>query len=54
MVYYVYGTATTVTTPDPVTREWLRQVGITLRTGSDAWTRVETAAQVLNEPEVTP
>jgi len=54
MMYYVYGTATTVTTPDPVTRAWLRQVGITLRAGADASARVETAAQVLNEPELTP
>jgi len=53
MLYNVYGTVTTVSTPDPVTREWLRSVDIALRVGSDAATRVATATSVLNEPEVT-
>jgi hypothetical protein len=53
MLYYVYGTATTLTTPDPITREWVRSVGIKLRAGADSAAAVETATQVLNEPEVT-
>ncbi len=52
MLYYVYGTATTLTTPDPITREWLHSVGIRLRAGADSATAIETATQVLNEPEV--
>lgn len=53
MLYYVYGTVTTTTTPDPTIRQWLRSVGITLRIGKDPSGRVETATQVLNAPEVT-
>lgn len=53
MMYYVYGTATTLTTPDPVTREWLRQVGIAVRVGSEPSARVETSTQILNVPEVS-
>jgi len=53
MLYYVYGTVTTTSLPDPVTRQWVRSVGITLRVGPAPSTRVETAVQVLNMPEVT-
>jgi len=53
MIYYVYGTATTSTLPAAITRSWLRRVNIIVRAGADAALRVETAARVLNEPEVT-
>jgi type II secretory pathway pseudopilin PulG len=53
MLYYIYGTVTTETTPDPVTREWLDAVGITLRVGDASSARVDTAVQILNRPEVT-
>ena len=53
MLYYVYGTVTTTSLPDAVTRERLRSVGIKLHLGSDAATGVETDVQVLNLPEVT-
>ena len=53
MLYYVYGTVTTTTTPDPVVREWLDAVGITLRVGEESSARVDTAVQILNQPEVT-
>ncbi|MCZ6653020.1 MAG: hypothetical protein O7D91_08330, partial [Planctomycetota bacterium] len=51
--YNVYGTVTALTTPPPILRTWMRSVGITLRLATDARTRVQTAAQVLNVPEVT-
>lgn len=53
MLYYVYGTVTTTSPPEAVTRQWLRSAGIKLRRGSDASTGVETNVQVLNLPEVT-
>ncbi|MCP4249581.1 MAG: prepilin-type N-terminal cleavage/methylation domain-containing protein, partial [bacterium] len=52
MNYYVYGTVTTPSAPAAVTKQWLLSVGIKLRVGPDPATGVETAFQVLNEPEV--
>ncbi len=46
--FHVYGEYQT-----PVIRYYLDSVGIKLRLGMDARTRVQTAAQVLNAPEVT-
>ncbi len=52
--FEVYGTITTSSgEPEVVDVYDLTGVGIKLRIGADAGTRVETAAQVLNEPEVT-
>ena len=51
--YNVYGTVTAMMKPPPISRRWMRSVGITLRLATDARTRVQTAAQVLNVPEVT-
>ena len=52
--FEVYGTITTSSgEPEVVDVYDLTGVGIKLRMGADAGTRVETAAQVLNEPEVT-
>ena len=53
MLYYVYGTVTAPMMPDPITRGWLRSVGISLRAGDDPSARVEAATQILNAPEVT-
>jgi hypothetical protein len=53
MLYYVYGTVTTLGPPEAVTRQWLLSAGIKLRVGPDPSTRVETEVQVLNVPEVT-
>lgn len=54
MAYYVYGTITTGDGPlEPVAESFfLIGVEIGLRVGPDASTRVETAVQVLNAPEV--
>ena len=52
--FYVYGTITTSSgEPEVVNVYDLTRVGIKLRIGADARTRVQTAAQVLNAPEVT-
>jgi prepilin-type N-terminal cleavage/methylation domain-containing protein len=53
LLYAVYGTVTTGTTPDPVTRKWLRGVRLRLRAGPDPSTAVETGTAVYNVPEVT-
>jgi type II secretory pathway pseudopilin PulG len=53
MLYYVYGTVTTTSQPDPLVRQWLRSVGIKLRVGSETSSRIESAVEILNEPEVT-
>ncbi len=53
MVYAVYGTVTAPALPDPITREWLRTVGVKLRVGTDPSASVQTAVPVLNAPEVT-
>jgi len=53
LLYAVYGKVTTSTTPDPVTRTYLRGIGIRLRAGPDPATVVETAAPLFNAPEVS-
>ncbi|UCD74311.1 MAG: prepilin-type N-terminal cleavage/methylation domain-containing protein [Phycisphaerales bacterium] len=54
MQFFVYGkTAKSVAQP-PEIRSWLRSAIVSLQIGPDTATRVETAARVLNEPEVTP
>jgi len=53
VVFAVYGTVTTSSEPDPVTRTWVRGAGLRLRAGPDPQTAVETAARLLNRPEVT-
>ena len=53
MVYAIYGTVTSNTQPDPVTREWLRAVGVKLCVGPDSSASVQAAVQILNAPEVT-
>ena len=52
MVYAIFGTVTAPTTPDPITREWIHAVGITLRTSTQSSAGVQTAVQMLNAPEV--
>ncbi len=53
MPFMVYGTYETETTEDiTTTRYFLQSTGISLRSGPTASTRVDTAVQVLNEPEV--
>ena len=54
MPFYVYGEAQTQTSQEiTTTKYWMQSVNIALRTGSDAQSEVQTAAQVLNKPEVT-
>lgn len=53
MPFYVYGTYETEAQEITTNRYFLRSVGITLRIGSDAAARVQTAGQVLNQPDVT-
>jgi hypothetical protein len=51
MLFYVYGK---VSTPNPIQyRYLLTGVQATLRTGSDAASRLQTAIRVLNQPEVS-
>jgi len=52
-MYAVYGKVTTTSTPEPVTRTYLRGIGIRLRAGPDPATAVETAAPLFNAPEVS-
>lgn len=54
MPFRVFATFSSDTTQDlSVTRNYLQSVRVKLRTGQDASTRVRTASQILNEPEVT-
>jgi len=53
VLYAVYGKVTTTSVPEPVTRAYLRGIGIRLRAGSDPATAVETAAPLFNAPEVS-
>ncbi len=53
LLFSVYGTYTTTSTPDPVTRTWVRGAGLRLRAGPDPATAVETGVRILNAPEVT-
>lgn len=53
MPFLVYGTFETETTQETTTtRYFLQSTGISLRSGPSTSTRVDTAVQVLNEPEV--
>ena len=52
--FYVYGTLLTPVTPPPDITYWLRRINVSLQIGPDSAVRAETAARVLNEPEVTP
>ncbi len=52
MWYRLYGTATTVTDPGPVTVYRLRTVGLTMRISADPSVRVSTSTQILNAPDV--
>ncbi len=53
MPFMVYGTYETETTEETTTtRYFLQSTGISLRSGPAASTRVDTAVQVLNQPEV--
>jgi hypothetical protein len=48
--FYVYGTAST---PNPVSYQYLlTDTRCTLRSGPDAWSRVQTSIRVVNEPQV--
>jgi len=54
MPFSIFGSYETETTQEiTIDHYFLESVGITLRVGSNAAARVETAAQVLNQPEVT-
>ncbi|MEK6797345.1 MAG: prepilin-type N-terminal cleavage/methylation domain-containing protein [Planctomycetota bacterium] len=53
MPFYVYGSFQKTTTQQvSSSRYFLQSVGMKLRTGADATTRVSTAGRLLNEPEV--
>jgi len=52
MVYYVYGTVTTVSQPPAATRYFVEGARIGLATGTDPTSRVETRTSILNEPEI--
>lgn len=54
MRFYVYGMCTTSVSQPDETTNWLRGVSVSLQIGPDATVRVETAARVLNQPEVKP
>jgi hypothetical protein len=53
MVFAVYGTVTTTSEPDPVTRTWVQGAGLRLRAGPDPSTAAETGVRLLNAPEVS-
>jgi len=53
MVFAVYGTVTTTSEPDPVTRTWVQGAGLRLRAGPDPSTAVETGVRLLNAPGVS-
>ncbi len=53
MPFEVYGSYTTGGPPQPTTRDWLCTVDIKLRRGTDPSTRIDTAVEILNTPEVT-
>jgi len=53
LLYALFGTVTTRTDPDPVTRRMLRRVRIRLRTGPDQATAVETSARLLGDVEIS-
>lgn len=52
LYYHVFGCASTPGTPQTATRSYVTSVRITLRTGSEASSRVVTTAQTLNSPEL--
>jgi prepilin-type N-terminal cleavage/methylation domain-containing protein len=52
--HYIYGHVTTPDPAPPPTESFLLSIGITLEAGTDPTVRLQTAARVLNEPEVTP
>jgi len=52
LLHAVYGTVTTQSTPDPVTRTWLKEVWVRVQVGPDDATRMKTAAYLVNRPEV--
>lgn len=54
LLYYVYGTVTTLGEPQEETYTQLYGVRISLRTGGERATRIETLAPVLNAPEMGP
>jgi hypothetical protein len=53
LLFSVYGTVTTPTTPQIQSTYYLNSVGIRLRTGTDSQAAVQTSVQILNRPEVT-
>jgi prepilin-type N-terminal cleavage/methylation domain-containing protein len=53
LLFYVYGTMTAPTPPQTLHLYYLTGVQIKLRVGSDPNARVQTAVQILNQPEVT-
>lgn len=54
LLYWVYGTVTTLGVPQIETTSWLAGVTVTLQANSDERVTLQTAVRVLNEPEVTP
>jgi prepilin-type N-terminal cleavage/methylation domain-containing protein len=51
LYYYVYGTVTTPGPDQSVTRRYVTDTNVTLQVGGDAAARLDTAVQMLNEPE---
>jgi hypothetical protein len=52
LFHYVYGTYSTPGPPQTATRYYVTDVGITLRAGDEPTSRVVTAVQTLNTPEL--
>lgn len=53
LLYFIYGRVTRLAKPEPVTRTWLRSIGIGIQAGSSSAGQVDTSVRTLNTPEVT-
>ncbi|MFC1635706.1 prepilin-type N-terminal cleavage/methylation domain-containing protein [Planctomycetota bacterium] len=53
LIYSIYGTVTTVGDPQIENTYYLKTVGITLRSGNDNQSTINTTTKTLNKPEVT-
>ena len=52
IVYHAYGTYTTAGAPQTVSRQYVTNVRIAMQVGGEAVSRIDTAARMLNTPEV--
>lgn len=53
LLFSVYGTVTTVGTPQVLNQYYIRTIGIQLSSGADSQSAVQTAVRTLNRPEVS-